>query len=685
MSHKVFNLPVMVFVVLLLLFPPNEAPAESAVLSAGLNDTLLMFVGEDLEVLSIASRRQQSAWQAPAVAHVITREDIQEKGIQTVSHALEMEPGFYMAQKESGTKPYLRGIPNSVLFLYDTVPTGADISKSIHPLDNELSLAPIKRIEILRGPGSVLWGPDAFAGIVNLAPMTGKDLEGAQTGVFYGSPGNQRGFYTNVGHDAGPWDAFLSVSGREGAQGNADYNVVRFWKDSETAVAPGERYGRKSTDDSRYLEISGNAAYGDWLTFSGLYYDYEKNYVLSRPAGDISWRETRSVPFGFVKMEAKKELGSASAVKFTGYYSQLSPKNEIIDNTLRQKEETAYGEIIYDRSFMAGRGLFTGGLSYRDKKIEDAPIWDGYLTDYLGSENLNLVPGLTLKSYKDGLWSAFGQYSQKIGNLDLWAGLRNDAHDEYGNHLSYNVGAVWSVESQWTLKLLYGVAYRTPYARQLLEEQSPNPEEIKTLNLQIGWRPSRQASLSVCGFVSRIEQHISEDPYAGLSLPNSQDIQGVEIEGRFSPARSLDLAANLTLLNNNGPQETYHWNDFSYRRPDGTVVKHFTDLRYPYDSGPGALFNLMGTWRPVERVSAFVRLGYFSSRELIFPRSAEILSVPGVWLLDASTTIRDIGMAGLDLEVSVKNLLDRRYETPGTYSLIAGDPATVMVKLKKEW
>jgi outer membrane receptor protein involved in Fe transport len=189
----------------------------------------------------------------------------------------------------------------------------------------------------------------------------------------------------------------------------------------------------------------------------------------------------------------------------------------------------------------------------------------------------------------------------------------------------------------------------------------------------------------VCGFVSRIEQHISEDPYAGLSLPNSQDIEGVEIEGRFSPARSLDLAANLTLLNNNGPQETYHWNDFSYRRPDGTVVKHFTDLRYPYDSGPGALFNLMGTWRPVERVSAFVRLGYFSSRELIFPRSAEILSVPGVWLLDASTTIRDIGMAGLDLEVSVKNLLDRRYETPGTYSLIAGDPATVMVKLKKEW
>ena len=162
-----------------------------------------MFVGEDLDVLSIASRRQESAWQAPAVAHVITREEMKERGIRTMSHALEMEPGFYMAKKEWGTQPYLRGIPDSVLFLYDTVPTGSDTSKSLHPLDHELSLAPIKRIEILRGPGSVLWGPDAFAGIVNLVPMTGKDLEGAETGILYGSPGNQTGFLCECGTRCG--------------------------------------------------------------------------------------------------------------------------------------------------------------------------------------------------------------------------------------------------------------------------------------------------------------------------------------------------------------------------------------------------------------------------------------------------------------------------------------------------
>lgn len=685
MTHRFFNIFLMVLVILLSLLPAVESRAESEEPCDGQNDTLLMFVGEDLDVLSIASRRRQSAWQAPAVAHVITREDIREKGIQTVSHALELEPGFYMARKEWGTQPYLRGIPDSVLFLYDTVPTGSDISKSIHPLDNELSLAPIKRIEILRGPGSVLWGADAFAGIVNLVPLTGKDLQGAETGVICGGPSGQRAFYANVGHDAGPWDAFLSVSGREGKESDTGYNVVRFWQDEVTAFPPEERFGEKNPGDSKYLEISGNFSYGDWFTLSGLFHDYTREFVLTRTEGDLAWRENRGAPFGFVKLEAKKDLDCSSALRFAGSYSLLTPENEIIDSTMEQKEQTAYGEIIYDRSFLAGRGLFTGGFSYRSKRIEDAPVWDGFLPDYLGEENVNLVPGLTESDYTDGLWSIFGQYNHKIGNLDLWAGLRNDAHDEYGDCLSYNVGAVWSPESRWMVKLLYGVAYRTPFARQLLEEESPDTEEIKTVNLQVAWRPSRQAGLSVCGFVSRIENHINEDPYAGLSFPNEQDIRGVEIEGHFSPVKALDFAANLTLLDNDGPDEVYHWNDFSYVRPDGTVEKHYTDLEYPYDSGPDTLFNLTGTWRPVERASAFLRLGYFASRDLIFPRGGDIRSVPGVWLVDASATVRDVFLPGLDLEVSVRNLLDKSYQTPGTYSLIEGEPVTLWVEVRKRF
>lgn len=676
--HKIFFIAALFL--WLCLMPQSFLWAGSEGASSGHDDTMLMFVGEDLGVLSIASRRQESAWQAPAVAQVVTREELEKRGIRTLSHALEIVPGFYMARKEWGTQPYLRGIPDSVLFLYDTVPLGSDISKSLHPLDHELSLASVKRIEIIRGPGSVLWGPDAFAGIVNVVPMTGKDLDGVETGILYGIPGDQEAFYVNTGHDAGLWDAFLSVSGREGEEDDSVSNLVRFWGDGETPVASEDRFGEEKPGRSRYLEASGRFSFRDWFTVSGLLSDYKRPYAISWPEKDLTWRESRSAPFGFIKLESKIDIDRSSALRFMGFYSGLNPEYEIIDLTLEQKERTLYGEIIYDRSFLSGRGLFTAGLSYRERDIEDAPIWDGYLPEYLEPENESFLPIITEADYDARLRSLFGQYSHKIGDLDLWLGIRNDEHDDYKDHISYNAGAVWSASSQWVFKVLYGTAYRTPFASQLLEEEEVDLEKIKTLNIQIAWDISKRVGLSLCGFASRLENHIMEDPYAGLSQPNKQDIKGVEIEGRLSPAKGLDFSANLTLTDNSGPDETY----LSKTYFDGTTW-HYEDLSYPYNSGPRTLFNLTGTWRPVERVTTFARLGYFSSRRLIYPGATEFHSTPGVWLLDLTTTIRDVVFSGLELEFSIRNLTDKEYDTPGTYSTIEGEPFSATVMLRKRW
>ena len=654
------------------------------------NDTALMFVGENLEVLSIASRRRESAWQAPAVAQVVTQNAFREKGSQTVSQVLETVPGFYMAQKEWGTKPYLRGIPESVLFLYDTVPLGSDISKSFNPIDHELSLASVKRIEIIRGPGSVLWGPDAFAGIVNVVPMTGRDLNGAETGVTYGGPGDQRGAYLNIGHDAGPWNAFLSMSGREGAENDDAYTLVRFWGDGGLQpVVPEDRYGVQQLETAHYLEAEGNVSFRDWLTLSGMISDYKRPYVMSGDTGTrehLAWRESKSAPFGFIKAEAKKDLARCSALRFTGSYSWINPEYEIIDTTFNQKERSAYGEIIYDRSFLAGRSLFTGGVSYRKKEIQGAPVWDSYLPDYLGADNETFLPRINENDYHTRLFSVFCQYSHTIGNVDLWVGLRNDDHDSYQDHLSYNAGVVWPFYSQWVLKLLYGTAYRTPFAKQLIEEDTPDLEKINTLNAQVAWNLSNRAGVSLCGFASWIENHTLEDPYAGLSVPNRQDIIGIEIEGHLSPADNLDFSTNLSLIKNSGPDETYHYFDHVEGGPPPKPwIYVYKDLDYPYDAGPETLFNFIGTWRPFEKVTLYGGIRYFSSRKLIYPKNESIVSVPGIWLVDACVTLRDLAVPGLDMEVSVKNLSDRKYKTPGTYDLIEGDPTTVSVILRKRW
>ncbi len=661
-------------------------PAEKAFAAADCGDTMLMFVGEDLEVLSIASRREESASQAPAVAGVITRETLEANGAFTLAQALDMTPGFFMAQKEWGSQPYLRGIPDSVLFLYDTVPMLSDTTKSVHPIDEELSLASVKRIEIIRGPGSVLWGADAFAGIVNVVPLTGKDFRGVETGVWAGAPDEPKGFHINAGHDGGEWDGFLSIAGREMAPAGRTADIVGFWGDhTGEPVNPEERYGALQPDRPQYLEITGNASIRDWLAVSGRFSDYSRPYAISDPGRDLVWLESRETPVNYVKAEGKVDMPPDSAIRYTAYYSGMESDYRVIDTGFSPTEKTAYGELLYDHNFLSGRGLFTGGVSFRRKQVDNAPIWDSYLPDFLGPDNESFLPGITETDYDTALWSFFGQYTHKLGPLDLCLGLRQDEHDTYHDRLSFHAGVVWSAAADWTVKTIFGTAYRTPFARQLLDEKEPELEKVTTLNTTVTWSPTEKTELSLGGFVNRIDDHIMEDPYAGLSNPNHQTIRGVEASGRLIPLDGLELGLNLTLLDNTGPDEIYRYNDYSFIRPDGTVVDHYVDLQYPFDTGPETLMNLTATWQPRDRLTLFSRLRYFSGQELIYPRNEDRVPVSGQWLLDISCAVEDVLFERTDLTVSVLNAMDNTYKIPGTYSTIEGAPFEFQIRIKRRW
>jgi len=667
---------------------PSVVPAN------GTDDTMLMFVGEELDVLSIASRREESARQAPAVATVITREMIEADGMFTLADALAQTPGFYMAQKEWGTQPYLRGIPDSVLFLYDTVPMQSDITKSVHPMDDELSLAPVKRVEIIRGPGSVLWGPDAFAGIVNIVSMTGKDLSGVETGIFYGAPGGSKGFHLNAGHDAGEWDSFISLIGREGAADDRVGNVHAFWGDGiGVPVAPDERYGYFRADRPHSFEVVGNMNIRDWVTLSGRYSDYSRPYSIADEDQELIWVEDRSTPVNFIMLESKKNVDPDSALRFTGYYSSVDAEYDVIDLELSPIEYTTYGELIYDRDFLSGKGLLTAGGAYRNKHVDDAPVWDSYLPGYLGPDNDSFLPSITESDYRTRLWSVFGQYSHKIGKTDVSFGLRHDAHDFYDDSLSYNVGVVWAPKTDWMIKLLHGTAYRTPYTSQLLEKQgagfddiSKALEEINTFNAELSWQRKDRFGFSVGGFINHISNHVMDNAYAGLSDPNHQKIYGAELEGRVAVFDGFELTANLTAIKNSGPDETYRYEDgFIFDPDDGSIEIIYAEQDYPFDAGPDRLFNIMGKWDPFDRVSIFCRAGYFSSIDIVCPTCDIIESVPGAWLLDMALTAEDILIPGLELSVYLKNVTDKEYQVPGTYGNIDGKPFSALIMLKKRW
>ena len=644
-------------------------------------DTSLLFVGEDLSVVTIASRRAESPEKAPAVVNVITREDLECHGVRTLGEALSMLPGFYISPKEWGSRPFLRGASNSILFLYDSVPLTSDSTKSVHPLDEELSLAPIERIEVIRGPGSVLWGPDAFAGIVNIVPRRGRDLEGLELKTRLGTPDHEKSASISWGHNAGLWEGFLSVSANKIKPLEDKYNIVRLVGDESTPVSPDKRFGHSKIDESEYLEAVLNFSWQDWLHMSGRWSNADRPYVLKHPEKDLKWAGKRESPFRFVRIEMERPL-EHSDIRLNAYYNELDYREEEIDRSWKQKSHVSYAEILYDRELWDAKGLFTLGMSYRYNRITGAVIEHPFDPDILDDIYDFFTPPIKQEDFNTSLPSFFGQVRHHWNHLDAWLGLRLDDHSQYSRTISHNMGIRWFPRSSWYVKLLHGTAYRTPYNKEFVGKTDLDPERVQDFSVNVVWNPHPSFTCSATTFWNEIRHHIQEDPYGGLSDPGSEDIYGLELDLNWQLSQSLRFQTNATFLSQNGDNERYSV-PFYYLNPDdGTLVEGKKVWEVPFDTGPRNLFNARLLWNPLDRMDFSVRLQYADSRTIYYQKGEMRYSTTPAWIFDTTVTVRDVMFQGLDFQLALKNVFDRHYEVPGTYSPIKAAPFEAYFGLK---
>jgi outer membrane cobalamin receptor len=144
-------------------------------------------------VISIATGSAQSLRRAPAVATVITAEDIRVMGASDLDEVLETVPGMHVARSPIHYEPLYvtRGIFSinnpQILVLQNGVPMTTLVSGSRGVLWSGFPLEHIARIEIIRGPGSALYGADAYSGVINIITKTAAETPGTQIGAHAGS------------------------------------------------------------------------------------------------------------------------------------------------------------------------------------------------------------------------------------------------------------------------------------------------------------------------------------------------------------------------------------------------------------------------------------------------------------------------------------------------------------------
>jgi outer membrane receptor for ferrienterochelin and colicin len=172
--------------------------ASAQALSQEEDKESLLFMGE--ETVSTPSRRPQPIDESPSPVTVITAEDITRSGALTIPEALVLLPGVNSLRlSEANMEISLRGFnsysSDKVLVMLDSRPlfnlADASVDWNLIPV----SLEDIERIEVVRGPGSVLYGENAFFGIINIITKA-PDKHGsrATAGV-----GNEESILVNAG------------------------------------------------------------------------------------------------------------------------------------------------------------------------------------------------------------------------------------------------------------------------------------------------------------------------------------------------------------------------------------------------------------------------------------------------------------------------------------------------------
>jgi outer membrane receptor protein involved in Fe transport len=156
-------------------------------------------VGGSDEALDLANIVQSAAkgittvQEAPAIVTVIVADEIQDRGHRTIGSIADTAPGWMRVGVVHSQFPFpvTRGTPQSVLYLRDGVSMFDPFSNT--PATSRIvPIETIKRIELITGPGGVLWGANSFLGILNVITKDAEDVDGVEASVSVGHGNGDR-------------------------------------------------------------------------------------------------------------------------------------------------------------------------------------------------------------------------------------------------------------------------------------------------------------------------------------------------------------------------------------------------------------------------------------------------------------------------------------------------------------
>lgn len=606
------------------------------------------------ELLSIevtvegASRRAQSLSEAPASVTIVTRDEIRRLGHRSLSDVLAGVRSFDVTDDRNYEHLGVRGFNplgdfnSRVLLLVD----GHRVNNVLYDsaaigLEFPVDIGLVERVEVIRGPGSALYGSNAFFAVVNVITRRGADVDGVE---LTGGVGSQR-----ATQGAASWGLRLDDGGEllVSADFRDDAGASQFYPEYAATPSGGHTSGTDG-ENSQGLFASWQR---DGFSLQAAFRSRNKGIPTSSygTVFDQSATETRDDQW-YLDAAWRDDLGDhwSSLYRFTydGYaydgdyiYDYADPGDPpfLVQNQDDGRSQEVGVEAVFTRDAEDGHVITVGG-ELREALAQDQRNAD--LGVYLDD---------TRSSTRSGL---FGEDAIDIGDdLDLVIGARIDHTTSFPARGSPRAALIWGAEDDTTFKLVYGQAYRVPnayerYYHDGYSTQKPNPdldpETISALELIWEQRLDEHLQSSVSVYRYRIDDLVTQvtDPSDGLLQyvnAGSIEAEGLELEldGKWESGWSL--------------RASQAWQD-------------------PRDGSSGAgLTNAPSAISQLSLVAPLVDQQLFAGLALRRVSERRTLGNDRT----AAVVLADVTLSyespdhGWDIAATLRNLLDDHYDVPG--------------------
>jgi len=557
--------------------------------------------------ISIATGNSTPLDKAPATATVIYAAQIEMMGARTLDDVLETVPGMHISlstlnrlDSVESIRGIHTGFNSQVLMMLNGVPVQFSPQGGRPPLFR-LPVANIDRVEVIRGPGSAIYGADAYAGVVNVITKDAASIEHTQIGARTGSFNSS--------------EVWLQTA--------TEWNGVGIAFDTSYQQSDGDSSRRVNSDLQSTLDsVLGTKASLAPGALSTRYQVLDSHLTVSTDQLQINL-------WNWLSTNAGVGAGAAQALDTTGrddsdllmadmtYHFQRNDSNW--DNSVRLShmhyDERAQftllpaGAIVpigadgnVDFATPVGASFFSDGLKgspggiIKDTKFDFISIYDGFdsqrIRFNIGTrkqsvhpyESKNFGPGVLDKIPLPAIVSgntvdvtntpyvflvdtsrtvnylSLQDEWHVVKDIDLTAGVRYDDYSDFGSTTNPRIALVWAADEKLTTKLLLGSAFRAPSFSELYNKNNPvslgnrniQPEQINSEELSFNYRPATTLQTTLTFFTYQAKKMIDFVPDVGATTKtaqnfNAQNGKGLEWEINWKPTQELQFGVSYSL------------------------------------------------------------------------------------------------------------------------------------------